>query len=167
MRYDQLCALIIDDNQHMRAIIAYVLRALDIRKIVSATDGAEALEVMKTNQIDFAFVDYQMRPVDGIEFTRFLRTAADSPNRHLPIIMMTGHTERQVVAEARDAGVDEFLAKPVNASTIYARTRAVLTRRRAFIESLRFIGPDRRRGVARSGGVGRRLEDKSPPMVLE
>jgi DNA-binding response OmpR family regulator len=59
--------------------------------------------------------------------------------------MLTGHTEMNRVMEARDAGVHEFLAKPISAKSIYARIRAIIERPRPFIRAGVYFGPDRRR----------------------
>jgi len=62
--------------------------------------------------------DWRMEPLDGLDLTRIIRTGEDSPNPFVPIIMLTGYTEVARVHEARDAGVTEFLAKPVSSSMV-------------------------------------------------
>ena len=64
---------------------------------------------------DNAHTDIAMQPIDGVDFVRLIRHAADSPNPTVPVIMVTGHCTVAKVAEARDAGVNEFMAKPVTA----------------------------------------------------
>jgi DNA-binding response OmpR family regulator len=86
-----------------------------------------------------------MFPLDGVEFTRLVRTSPDSPNPFLPIIMMTGHSERSRVYEARDAGVTEFIVKPITAKAVLDRLNAVIMRPRPFIKADGYIGPCRRR----------------------
>ena len=62
-----------------------------------------------------------MKPMDGLEFTRRVRNDEHSPNPFVPIIMITGHTEKYRVEAARDAGVTEFLAKPITAQNLFIR----------------------------------------------
>ncbi|RZJ02439.1 MAG: response regulator [Brevundimonas sp.] len=137
--------LIVDDNQHMRAITSAVLGSAGIRKVVEAIDGATALEMLKDHAIDLAIVDFNMSPLDGVEFTRLVRNSPDSANPYLPIIMMTGHSERSRVYEARDAGVTEFVVKPITAKAVLDRIQAVIWRPRPFVKTDAYFGPDRRR----------------------
>ena len=61
--------------------------------------------------------------------------------------MLTGHSEKQRVIGARDAGVTEFLAKPISAKSLYERILNVVANPRPFIKSKNYFGPDRRRNV--------------------
>jgi FixJ family two-component response regulator len=86
-----------------------------------------------------------MQPLDGIEFTRLVRNSNDSPNPMIPIIMITGHATVSRVADARDAGVTEFLAKPLTARGVIGRVVQVIEHNRAFVRTEDYFGPDRRR----------------------
>lgn len=121
-----LNVLLVDDNQHMRAITAAILTSAGMRRIREVADGAQALEALRDSQIDLAIVDFNMFPLDGVEFTRLVRNSPDSANPYLPIIMMTGHSEKTRVTEARDAGVTEFVVKPITAKTVLDRIQAVI-----------------------------------------
>ena len=140
-----LRVLLVDDNQHMRSIVAAVLAGVGVSQVRECWDGAEALDALRQWPADVAIVDFQMSPVDGVEFTRLVRNAGDSPNPFLPIIMLTGHAERARVEEARDAGVTEFVVKPVTARSVLDRLNSVIVRPRPFIRTADYFGPDRRR----------------------
>jgi len=142
---ENLRVLLADDNQHMRAIVMTVLVGVGVRHVRESRDGAEALNVLRDWPADVAIIDFQMFPVDGVEFTRLVRTAPDSKNPYLPIVMMTGHSERSRVVEARDAGVTEFIAKPLTAKSVLERLQAVIYRPRPFVRTDNYFGPDRRR----------------------
>ena len=104
--------------------------------------------------------DLSMKPVDGIAFTREVRLSHDSPNPYVPIMMITGHTERQKVEAARDAGITEFLAKPVTAQGLFLRIAEIVERPRPFVRCAEYFGPDRRRRAdERYPGPWRRHED--------
>ena len=137
--------LLVDDNQHMRAIVAAVLAGVGVQHVRECCDGAEALDALRQWPADMAIVDFHMSPIDGVEFTRLVRQAADSPNPFLPIIMLTGHAARQRVEEARDAGVTEFVVKPVTARAVLDRINAVINKARPFVRTSEYFGPDRRR----------------------
>jgi CheY-like chemotaxis protein len=143
--FESLRVLLIDDNQHMRAIVTAVLAGVGVKQVRETRDGVEALETLRDWPADLALVDFQMSPMDGVEFTRMVRNAPDSKNPYLPIIMMTGHSEKSRVFEARDAGVTEFVAKPLTAKAVLDRINAVIYRPRPFVRTANYFGPDRRR----------------------
>lgn len=152
--------LLVDDNQHMRAITSAILQSAGMRNIREVADGAAALDALREHPVDLAIVDFNMFPLDGVEFTRLVRNSPDSANPYLPIIMMTGHSERSRVTEARDAGVTEFVAKPITAKAVFDRIKAVILKPRAFIKSDGYFGPDRRRlKVQGYKGPFRRADD--------
>lgn len=137
--------LLADDNPNMRAIVSAMLKSVGVGRVREVDDGAAALVALKARPADLAIIDFKMLPIDGVAFTQLVRTASDSPNPYLPIIMMTGHSERRRVTEARDAGVTEFVTKPVTAPALLARIEAVIMRPRPFIRGGDYFGPDRRR----------------------
>jgi two-component system chemotaxis response regulator CheY len=153
--------LLVDDNPNMRAIVAAMLKSVGVGRLTEAEDGAAALELLHIGiVVDIAIVDFRMKPMDGVAFTRAVRNEADSANPYLPVIMMTGHSEKSRVTEARDAGVTEFVAKPVKAQTLLTRIEAVILRPRPFVRSASYFGPDRRRTRTESyAGPFRRADD--------
>ncbi len=156
----RLKALIVEDNVHMRTLLRSLLKALDIKEIFEATDGDEGFDELHATRPDFVLSDLNMAPVDGLEFTRRVRNAPDSPNPYIPIIMVTGHTEKKYVEAARDAGVTEVLAKPITPHNLYVRIAEIVERPRPFIRSDQFFGPDRRRRqLPNHGGPWRRSGD--------
>jgi two-component system chemotaxis response regulator CheY len=155
----ELRILLVDDNAHMRAIVAAILKSADVVHVREASDGGQALRALKDWPADIAIVDLQMAPMDGLEFTRRLRKP-DSPNPFLPIIMMTGYAEQAKVIEARDAGVNEFLVKPITAKGVLDRMNAAVFKPRDFVQSERYFGPTRRR--AARPGPRRRATDADP-----
>ena len=140
-----LRVLLVDDNQHMRLIVGAVLAGIGVQEVRECWDGAEALDMLRQWPADVAFVDFHMSPIDGVEFTRLVRNASDSPNPFLPIVMITGYAERTRVMEARDAGVTEFVVKPVTARAVVDRLNNVIFKPRPFIRTPNYFGPDRRR----------------------
>ena len=150
--------VVIDDNQHMRVLVRQLLHAFGVRSIREAEDGASALKLLRTFDTDMAICDWNMQPLNGTEFTRMVRTSTDIKNPFLPIIMLTGHTEFRRVAEARDSGIDEYLAKPISAWSLYRRIVSIIENRRNFIETPTYFGPDRRRrgGPSNYSGPERR-----------
>lgn len=137
--------LVIDDNQHMLRLARTMLNAFGVVNIHEAEDGIDGLESLTKYRSDIVLVDWVMDGMDGIEFTRQVRQSDNDEINHVPIIMMTGHTQRLRVEEARDAGITEFLAKPISAHALYQRITAIIERPREFVMAEDFAGPDRRR----------------------
>ena len=143
--FENLKALIVEDNAHMRVLLRELLNCAGIRETYEAANGEAAMIVMRERKCDLILSDMAMTPMDGIEFTRLVRGSETSPNPFVPIVMITGHTEKHRVEMARDAGVTEFLAKPVTAKSLYSRLAEIVERPRAFVRADAYFGPDRRR----------------------
>lgn len=142
---ETLRVIVADDNENMRRLLCGMLQSLGVTQIRQAANGEEALASARHWRADIAFIDMQMGPVDGIAFTRQIRTAPGGADPYLPIIMLTGDAHRERVLEARDAGVTEFLVKPVSAKALVDRLRTVIERQRMFVRAESYTGPDRRR----------------------
>lgn len=159
----RLHILVLDDNAHMIQIVRTLLHGFGVREIRDTRDAAEALDAIRHEAIDIVVSDYQMDLLDGIEFTRMIRTAKDSRNRYVPIILLTAYTERSRIHEARDAGVTEICAKPVTARQLWLKMTAVINQPRPFVKSKTYFGPDRRRRTKSAyRGPERRRADPEP-----
>ncbi len=140
-----LTVLVVDDEEPIRELICGILDSFGIRKIRQATDGLVAFKDMQSHAPDAIITDLEMKPVDGLAFTRAVRTDPDCPVPDVPILMVTGHCEKHHVEEARDAGVTEFIAMPVTANTIAERLTSAIEKPRSFVRARNFVGPERRR----------------------
>lgn len=145
MALEGVTALILDDNAHMRGVLRAILVSFGMRRIDEAADCNEAIRLVAGGVIDIAFIDFKLSGPDGIDSCRQIRRAPESPNPFLPIIMVTAYSERSRVIDAVNAGVDEFLVKPIRAVDVANRMNAVIERRRSFIDVPAYFGPDRRR----------------------
>jgi two-component system chemotaxis response regulator CheY len=143
----ELCMLLVEDNSHMRTLLRTLLKGMGFQRILEYSDGAQALEQLGTTRPDFILTDLSMAPMDGLQFTRSVRRLPSQDLCVIPIIMVTGHTERRRIKAARDAGVSEILAKPVTAGGLYHRINEIVHRPRPFVRSPDYCGPCRRRKV--------------------
>ena len=159
LRLDRMSVMVVDDNRHMRYLISEILRGLKIRNLASLTNAADAFKEMQIAAFDLVITDQVMEPVSGIEFIYLLRTSKDSPDRFVPVIMVTGSSDVGTVNGARDAGVTEFMVKPISARGLYARILDVIDSPRAFIRTKTYFGPDRRRREEPYNGDERRKMD--------
>ncbi|MBU0800663.1 MAG: response regulator [Alphaproteobacteria bacterium] len=141
----RISVLVVEDNLPMLEITKSLLLAFGVGNVIGAHNGEMGFEHFCKANPDIVIADWMMKPMDGISFTRKVRNDPASPNPYVPIILMTGFSERRRVFQARDAGVTEFLVKPFNARDLYKRMAQVIERPRQFVRSEDFFGPDRRR----------------------
>jgi two-component system, chemotaxis family, chemotaxis protein CheY len=161
-----LAVLVLDDNKHMRRLIRSMLRAFGVIDVHEATGAAHAMALLHGVPFDVAIIDQMLLPTDGLDFVRRLRSAEDSPNPLLPAIMMTAHATREVVSAARDAGVNEFLAKPVAPKALAQRLWSIIMRPRPFVRTSVYFGPCRRRHMPDGwDGADRRATMTEPMRV--
>ena len=113
--FNRLRFLVIDDNAHMRRILRTLLHGFGAREVYEAEDGASGLEAFTHYIPDIVITDWAMPIFDGLELTQMIRQPGANANPYVAIIMLTGHSEKKRVTAARDAGVTEFLAKPISA----------------------------------------------------
>ena len=144
-RFDRLRLLIVDDNLHMRKMLSEIVRAIGVPSVYEAPNGVQAWAKFRDLNPDIIFLDWMMPGMTGLEFARMARTSSESPNPYVAIIMVTGYTQVEHVRQARDAGVTEFLAKPISANTVLARMTAVIENPRSFVRTRDYFGPCRRR----------------------
>ena len=144
-KLDKLNVLIIDDSKHMRTLMRSLLNAFGVGFIQEAADGREGFIRLCQQGFDLVLCDLVMEPVDGMAFIERVRRGKDSPDPFIPIIAVTGFTEQFRIMTARDAGVNEVLAKPISAKEIATRVTAVIENPRPFVRTKTYFGPDRRR----------------------
>lgn len=155
-RFDKLRVLVVDDSVHMRKLVVEILRAFGVVSVVEAGDAERAWTMLREFSPDVLVLDWQMEGMSGIELVKNIRTSPQSPNPFIPVIMLTGHTHIDRVREARDSGVNEFLAKPVSVKGILSRLISVIENPRPFVRTKDYFGPCRRRRTDEYRGPERR-----------
>lgn len=153
--------LLVEDNVHFRTLIRSILQALGMEQLTEAQDGIEALEILGEQNFDLVILDWKMEGMDGVECVRQIRELSGACAQ-VPIIMVTGYTETRLKREARDAGVNDFLGKPISPQSLLNRIVSVVENPRPFYRSDDFFGPDRRSKDKPYDGVERRVEQRPP-----
>jgi len=147
--------LVGDTSNYLAGLTAAMLRNVGAKVVVVATDSAAVLLELHRAAFDVLVLDDQMQPIDGIALTRQIR--AEPGERHrIPIIMVCVEADRSRIEEARDAGVNEFIKKPMSAKILEARINQTMDNPRGFVASQAYTGPDRRRHDAGERPVERR-----------
>jgi two-component system, chemotaxis family, chemotaxis protein CheY len=145
LKFDRISILVVEDTIPMRKLLVSVLESLGVGKIYTAEHGDAGYTMFQKYNPDIVISDWLMQPSDGMALIRQIRLNPKSPNKLVPIIMITGYSALGRVKEARDMGVTEFLVKPFTANDLAKRIAYVVNRPRDFIETPRYFGPDRRR----------------------
>jgi two-component system chemotaxis response regulator CheY len=143
-RLGQLKVLIVDDEASMRKVTHALLQTIGVRNIIEAHNGREGLEAICAHAPDVVILDWEMPAPNGPEFMRAVRAPDKFPLPDIPVIMLTGHSERSCVIEAMRLGVNEYLLKPVSSVALLARLVAILCKPRPIIQKGDYYGPQPR-----------------------
>ena len=160
--FRNLSILVVEDTVPMLKLICSVLQTFGTGKIHRAADGGKGFEAFCEYNPDIVITDWHMPPTSGIEMVYNIRNSALSPNKTVPIIMMTGFAAINRVAKARDMGATEFLSKPFSANDLAQRIDHIINKPRDFIRAEEYFGPDRRRRVL-TGYKGPLQRDQDRP----
>ena len=144
-RFDRLKVMVVDDNPHMRKLVVTILQAFGVVQTFEATDGTKAWAMLREANPDVVILDWMMDGISGIELVKMVRTSEQTPNPFIPIVMLTGYSQAEHVRQARDAGCNEFLAKPVSVKAILSRLVSVIEHPRPYVRTKVYFGPCRRR----------------------
>jgi two-component system chemotaxis response regulator CheY len=148
--------LVADSTPNMAALVAQMLRTLGRKDIREAYDASKAMLEIRRRTFDILIIDADLNELDGVAFTKKLRSMTDNPNHDMPVIMMSSAPDAKRIAAARDAGITEFLRKPFAASHLNSRLVNIEANPRGFIQSTAYVGPDRRRKTIDVGDKDRR-----------
>lgn len=129
----------------MQDLTVRLLKALGIGRVSVAANGEDGYRAYCDQEPDIVLTDWKMPVSDGMKMLTQIRRGETSPNRTIPVIMMTGFSSKDRISEARDSGVTEFLVKPFSAQDVTKRLAAIIKNPRDFIVAPGYVGPDRRR----------------------
>jgi CheY-like chemotaxis protein len=150
--------MIVDDSPFALDLTTQALMGFGIRARHACRSAAEAMEILKDQNIDLLVVDCEMPGIDGFELVRWLRRSGLDPNAFVPVIMTAAHIRKARVAEARDCGANFVITKPFSATTLLERIVWVARDGRPFLEIGDYFGPDRRFRKTPAPGEERRAD---------
>ena len=120
-----MCILVVDDFSTMRRIITNLLKSLGFQNLRECADGAQALEILHAEKIDFVMTDWNMPEMSGLELLKAIRSSSDKRLRQLPVLMVTAESLRANVISAAEAGVTNYIVKPFDASTLSKKIQTI------------------------------------------
>jgi two-component system chemotaxis response regulator CheY len=119
--------LIVDDEPPIRKIVIIFLKKAGYINFYTAEDGAKALDIIKSNNIDIIISDWTMPNVTGIELLEAVRKNPDL--KDIPFIMLTVEARKNNVQTAGVNHVSDYIIKPFSANTLLKKVADVLRRR--------------------------------------
>ena len=170
--FDRLTVLLAEDSPFIRSLLINSLKILGVGNVISCEHGGDAIDFLKrvkeepmkvgVQQVDIVMTNWDMHPIDGMMLLRWIRRHKDSPDRFIPVVMITSYTEPERILQAREMGLTEMLAKPFTITHIAQKLISIIERPRQFVHTKDYFGPDRRRQKLEPSGAERRvLNDKS------
>jgi adenylate cyclase len=120
--------LVVDDNEDNRYTLTRRLSREGFSNIATATNGREALELLRAKPIDLVLLDIMMPDMNGYEVLEHLK--ADPQLRHIPVIMISAVDEIESVIRCVELGAEDYLSKPFNPTLLRARVGATLERKK-------------------------------------
>jgi DNA-binding response OmpR family regulator len=150
---------IVDADGEMRQMIRDALTSLGISQIRECADSDMAQQLIGEFDPDLCIYDWETGPIDGITFVRNVRASESDRQSEMRLIMITGKSNTRRVMDARNAGVDEFLVKPISLRALHGRLMSLVDNPRLFVRTPAYTGPDRRRQSRPFAGNDRRGTD--------
>jgi CheY-like chemotaxis protein len=146
-------ALVLDPSPAQAKLLANLLRGLSPSiQVYGAPDAGQAMQLSAVVGPELIFVESAAPGLDGLAFARhFRRSWLDC--REAPIVMIFGQVTPAQALRAREAGVHEFLRRPIALNDLERRLEAVSGRPRDFFESASYVGPDPRRFNSARGAL--------------
>ncbi len=125
MGYETKKVIVVDDSSVMRQIIKNNLKQLGFEQsnLVDAEDGEQALKKMNEDTIDLVISDWNMPRMTGIDFLKAIR--ADGAMKELPFLMVTSEADKEKIMEAVQAGVNQYIVKPFNATQLEEKIKEI------------------------------------------
>ena len=159
--------LIADSSSYLSTIVHRMLRGFGASKVMEVRTSVELLQTLTNQKIDVLFAtpaSAARRPHGDA----MIRRKTDNENRTIPILLMSSDTRETSIKQARDAGANMVIAKPISPASLYDRLAWVALTPRQFVDAPTFFGPDRRFKIeGYPGGVGRRKSDNTMDVAEE
>jgi two-component system chemotaxis response regulator CheY len=123
----QITILIVDDFSLTLTMLRQILKQMGFDDIRTAYDGEMALEILENEDISLVFTDLNMPKMSGIELIQKIREKAE--NKDLPVIVVSGEGDHDMVLKAMETGADNFIVKPFAAKTIREKIAQVFSQK--------------------------------------
>ncbi len=116
--------MIVDDMQSIRMITRTAVASMGFSKFIECSNGQEALTRLKNIKVDLVICDWDMPEMNGLELLTEMR--ADKEMANTAFIMLTGHTETELIHQCITAGVNSYIVKPYQPAILCKRINELL-----------------------------------------
>jgi CheY-like chemotaxis protein len=116
LKFDGRRVLVVDDNQINLMVSSHAIEKFGC-ETVCVTGGIEALDILSNDRFDLVFLDVQMPGISGLEAAREIRRR-EANATHIPIVALTAGAMLQEQQDCFDAGMDDFVTKPITLDSI-------------------------------------------------
>ncbi len=124
----RLRILLAEDNDFNQQLVEHLLRRRG-HDVVVAPDGRKALEALDHGSFDLLLLDIQMPEFDGFQVIDVVRRREQTAGGHLPVVAMTAHAMKEVRDQCLQAGMDDYVSKPIRSAELYEVIDRVLAGR--------------------------------------
>lgn len=168
MNLRDLVILVAEPSSYISMLIHGMLRGFGSNKVIEVRNSNHLLQVLTVQKIDILICDVRLPPHGGLTMTRAIRNKKDNEHRTIPILIMAGDSRESTVKQARDAGANMVIAKPISPAGLYERLSWIAFNPRKFVDTETYFGPDRRFKIeGYPNGIGRRKGDKVVEVAAE
>jgi CheY-like chemotaxis protein len=125
-QFPDILVLVAEPSVHMRRIMREVLTRSGVRRLLEASDGAEAIEMFASAIPDLMIIDWDMPMLTGEEFVRLVRSPQTSPAPKTPILLTVSNPQRAIVEKSIALGVTDVLVKPFSPKGLWQRMDSII-----------------------------------------
>ena len=137
-------SLLVDSDHFTRGLVQQMLRGFGMDTPHFYDNGTDARDYLEHTQCDVVIMEAALPDMPSADLIRWIRRTNKGQLRFVPIIVMSGYTQLRLVSQARDAGANIVIRKPVSPQALFDRLLWVARMPRPFIETGDYAGPDRR-----------------------
>jgi CheY-like chemotaxis protein len=136
--------LAVEDNPLALQLLTEALNGLRVRSVKPCASSSEARQLLPTEAFDLIIIDAEMPEENGIDLVRHIRSAPTYPNFTTAVLLVSANTPMDMVTQARDAGANMVVKKPLLPAVLLPRIEWLARNNRQFVSTDSYCGPDRR-----------------------
>ena len=168
MNLRDLVILVADQSSYMTMLIHSMLRGFGSNRVLEVRNSLSVFQALIGQKVDILICDWRLPPHGGLALTNTIRGKTDNEYRTIPILIMASDSRESTIRQARDAGANMVIAKPISPANLYDRLSWVGFNPRKFVDTASYFGPDRRFKIEGfPKGVGRRKGDNAVEVAAE
>lgn len=168
LNFANVSVLIVDGDYYSRILVKQMMRGFGVQEQHQAAKAEEAKDILTKTAIDLCLVEADLPDMLGTELVRWMRRRQEETLRFMPVLLLTGYTQIKNIAACRDCGANGMIKKPFSPKTLFEHVAWAAASKKPYVESGKYIGPDRRFHTDPAyDGPMRRATDEQPQTTDE